>query len=340
MEKLIITAAISGAATIPSLTPYLPLTPREIADSAIEAARAGAAIVHVHARRPEDGFPSSDPNHFREILSRIREQSDVVICCTTGGSVLMTVEERAQVVPLFKPEMCSFNMGSINFALHPALKYITEFKYPWEKAYLEMSKDFVFKNTFKDFEYLCKVTQENHTKPELEIYDVGHLYNLDHIVTEGMMKPPLHLQFVMGVLGAIRGTPEDLTYLTTKAESLFGRDKFTWSVIGVGAAEINLSTMAIHMGGHVRVGLEDNIYIQKGRLREKQRGTGRKDRSSLRNAQPRGGNPGRCEENSQTQGHGQGELLEACGVLPLKVTIMLLMPIRVRTKKAGRLAFS
>ena len=164
MEKLIITAAISGAATIPSLTPYLPLTPREIADSAIEAAQAGAAIVHVHARRPEDGFPSSDPEHFREILTRIKEHSHAVICTTTGGSALMTIEERAHVVPLFKPEMCSFNMGSINFALHPALKYLKEFKYPWEKPYLEMSKDFVFKNTFKDFEYLCQVIQENNTQ--------------------------------------------------------------------------------------------------------------------------------------------------------------------------------
>lgn len=266
MNKLIITAAISGAATIPSLSPYLPLTPKEIADSAIEAAKAGAAIAHIHARRPEDGFPSSNPDHFREILTRIKDNSDVVICITTGGSAMMTVEERAAVVPLFKPEMCSFNMGSINFALHTSLKYLKEFKYPWEKPYLEMSKDFVFKNTFKDFEYLCNVTKENNTKPELEIYDVGHLYNLDHLVSEGLMKVPMHMQFVMGVLGAIRGTPEDLTYLVTKAKTLFGQDNFTWSVIGVGAAEINLSTMAIHMGGHVRVGLEDNIFISKGVL--------------------------------------------------------------------------
>ncbi len=266
MEKLIITAAITGAATVPSLTPYLPLTPEQIAESAIEAAKAGAAIVHIHARRPEDGFPSSAPEHFREILTRIKEKSDVVICITTGGSVLMTVEERAASVPLFKPEMCSFNMGSINFALHTALKAVKEFKYPWEKQYLEMSKDFIFKNTFKDFEYLCQVTTESNTKPELEIYDVGHLYNLDHLVSEKMMKPPMHLQFVMGVLGAIRGTAEDLTYLVTKAKVLFGKDNFTWSVIGVGASEINLSTMAIHMGGHVRVGLEDNIYIKKGVL--------------------------------------------------------------------------
>ncbi len=266
MDKLIITAAISGAATIPSLTPYLPITPRQVADSAIEAAEAGAAIVHIHARRPEDGFPSSDQEHFREIVTRIKEHSDVVICITTGGSVLMTVEERAATIPVFKPEMCSFNMGSINFALHPALRVIKEYKYPWEKQYLEMSRDFVFKNTFKDLEYLSKITRDNQTRPELEIYDVGHLYNLDFLVTEGLMSPPLHMQFVMGVLGAIRGTPEDLTYLVTKARVLFGKENFTWSVIGVGAAEINLSTMAIHMGGHVRVGLEDNIFLRRGVL--------------------------------------------------------------------------
>jgi uncharacterized protein (DUF849 family) len=178
----------------------------------------------------------------------------------------MTVEERAAVVPLFRPEMCSFNMGSINFALHPALATIKEFKYPWEKQYLEMSRDFVFKNSFKDLEYLGPMTQENQTKPELEVYDVGHLYNLDYLLRTGVMNLPVHMQFVMGVLGGIRGTPEDLTYLLTRATVLFGERNFTWSVIGVGAAEINLSTMAIHMGGHVRVGLEDNIYIRKGVL--------------------------------------------------------------------------
>ena len=266
MEKLIITAAITGAATVPSLSPYLPLTPEQIADSAIEAAEAGAAIVHVHARRPEDGLPSSNPEHFREILTRVKAASDVVVCITTGGGIGMTVEERAAVVPLFRPEMCSFNMGSINFALHPALATIKEFKYPWEKQYLEMSRDFVFKNSFKDLEYLGPMTQENQTKPELEVYDVGHLYNLDYLLRTGVMNLPVHMQFVMGVLGGIRGTPEDLTYLLTRATVLFGERNFTWSVIGVGAAEINLSTMAIHMGGHVRVGLEDNIYIRKGVL--------------------------------------------------------------------------
>lgn len=266
MEKLIITAAITGGATVPSLTPYLPITPRQIADSAIEATETGAAIVHIHARRPADGFPSSDLEHFREILTLIKEKSDAVICISTGGSALMTIEDRAATIPLFKPEMCSFNLGSINFALHTVLPAIKEFKYSWEKEYLEMSKDFVFRNTFKDLEYLCSIVKENDTKPELEVYDVGHLYNLDYLVQEGMMSPPFHLQFVMGVLGGIRGTPEDLTYLKTKADVLFGKTNYTWSIIGVGAAEINLSAMAIHMGGHVRVGLEDNIYIRKNVL--------------------------------------------------------------------------
>lgn len=266
MDKLIITAAITGGATVPSLTPHLPITPRQIADSAIKATKAGAAIVHIHARRPEDGFPSSDPEHFREILTRIKKKSDAVVCISTGGSVLMTIEERTATIPLFKPEMCSFNLGSINFALHNVIPSIKEFKYLWEREFLEMSKDLIFKNSFKDLEYLCSIVSENNTKPELEVYDVGHLYNLDFLIQQGMMQPPFHLQFVMGVLGGIRGTPEDLTYLKTKADVLFGKNNYTWSVIGVGAAEINLSTMAIHMGGHVRVGLEDNIYIKKGVL--------------------------------------------------------------------------
>jgi len=266
MQKLIITAAITGAATVPSLTPYLPITPKEIANAAIEAANAGAAIVHIHARRPDDGFPSSDPALFEDIVRRIRGQSKVIICITTGGSTLMTIEERTAVIPILRPEMCSFNMGSINFALHKSLSAIQTFKYGWEKSYLENSKDFIFKNTFADFEYLCRMIQETKTSPELEIYDVGHLYNLDYLVNEGFISPPFHIQFVMGVLGGIRGNPEDLTFLHTKATVLFGKNNFTWSVVGVGASEINLSSMAIHMGGHVRVGLEDNIFIKKGVL--------------------------------------------------------------------------
>lgn len=266
MEKVIITAAITGAATVPSLTPYLPTTPQEIAQSAINAVKAGAAIVHIHARNPEDGSPSARPEHFRPILVQIKEATDAVVCITTGGSPTMTVQERAANVPEFKPEMCSFNLGSMNFALHTALKRQRQWKYPWEPKFLEMSKDFVFKNTFLDFEHLCRVTRENGVKPELEVYDVGHLYNLSFLVEEGMIDPPLHLQFVMGVLGGIGTMPEDLTFLKHKADLLFGPKQFTWSVVGVGVAQFNLAAISLQMGGHVRVGLEDNIYIKKGVL--------------------------------------------------------------------------
>jgi len=266
MEKVIITAAITGAATVPSLTPYLPLTPEQIAESAIDAVKAGAAIVHIHARHPDDGSPSARPEHFRPILARIKAATDAVICITTGGSPTMTVQERAANVPEFKPEMCSFNLGSMNFALHTALKRHSQWKYPWEPKYLEMSKDFVFKNTFLDFEHLCRVTRENGVKPELEVYDVGHLYNLAFLVQERLIEPPLHLQFVMGVLGGIGTMPEDLTFLKHKADLLFGPKQFTWSVVGVGVAQFHLGAISLQMGGHIRVGLEDNIYIRKGVL--------------------------------------------------------------------------
>jgi len=266
MEKVIITAAVTGAATVPTLTPYLPHTPKEVAASAIEAARAGAAIVHIHARHPEHGAPSSDPAHFRESLTEIKAKSDAVICISTGGSPTMSVQERAANVGVFKPEMCSFNLGSMNFGLHPALKRRGEWKYPWEPKFLEMSKDVVFKNTFLDFEHLCKLTREHQVKPELEIYDVGHLYNLAYLVQEKMIDFPMHLQFVMGVLGGIGTMPEDLTFLKRKADTLFGAENYTWSEVGVGIAQFSLAAISLQMGGHVRVGLEDNIYIRRGVL--------------------------------------------------------------------------
>lgn len=266
MDKVIITAAITGAATVPTLTPYLPVTPKQIASSAVEAAQAGAAIVHIHARHPDHGAPSSDPGHFRETLTQIKAETDAVICISTGGSPTMTVEERAANVGVFKPEMCSFNLGSMNFGLHPALKRHEEWKHPWEPKFLEMSKDFVFKNTFLDFEHLCKITREHHVKPELEIYDVGHLYNLAFLVQEKMLDFPMHLQFVMGVLGGIGTMAEDLTFLKHKADLLFGPRNFTWSEVGVGIAQFSLAAISLPMGGHVRVGLEDNIYIRRGVL--------------------------------------------------------------------------
>ena len=268
MEPVIITAAITGAATVPSLTPHLPWRTQDIVDSAVGAAEAGAAIVHVHARNQQDGSPSSAPEVFGEIMSRIKARCDVVICMTTGGSPAMSVQERTANVAHFEPEMCSFNLGSMNFGLQTALKRPREWQFEWEPKYLEASKDFVFKNTFHDLEHLCGLVRKFQVKPELEAYDVGHLYNLAHLVEEGLMTPPMHIQFVMGVLGGIGTMPEDLTFLKRKADTLFGADRFTWSVCAASSGQFNLAPISIQMGGHVRVGLEDNIYLRRGVLAE------------------------------------------------------------------------
>jgi uncharacterized protein (DUF849 family) len=263
MDKIIITAAITGAIHIPTMTPYLPQTPEEIANEAIKAGEAGASVVHIHMRDPNTGAPSSDPNLFRESLTIIKQNSDIIICTTTGGGLGTTAEERIRVVPTFKPEMASFNMGSMNFALHPIAKAYATFKYPWEKPYLEMTKDLVFKNTFADLELFCKTMYENGTKPEMECYDVGQLYNAAQLVREGILKPPLHIQFVMGVLGGIGTSVEDLLHMHHTADQLFGKLGYTWSTIGAGRHEFPLCSVAAILGGHVRVGLEDNIYLRK-----------------------------------------------------------------------------
>jgi uncharacterized protein (DUF849 family) len=266
MDPIIITAAVTGAATVPTLSEYFPHKPQEIADSAVEAAEAGAAIVHVHARNPEDGAPSAQADHFREILTSIKSRCNAIINITTGGSPLMSVQERAANVGVFEPEMCSFNLGSMNFALHPPLKRIKEWRYEWEPVYLENSKDFVFKNTFYDLEHLCALVRKHNVKPEGEIYDVGHLYNLAFMIKEGFVDTPVHLQFVMGVLGGIGVMQEDLGFMQRKADTLIGPDNYTWSVCGVGRGQFGLAPMAMAMGGHVRVGLEDNLYLSKGVL--------------------------------------------------------------------------
>jgi uncharacterized protein (DUF849 family) len=264
-EKIIITCAVTGSIHTPTMSPYLPLKPQEIAEEAVKAAEAGAAVVHIHARDPKTGIPTSDINVFREILSRIKEKSDVVICPTTGGGLGMTVEERIRVIPELKPEMASFNMGSMNFALHHLVEKFKEFKLDWEKQYLEMSKDFIFRNTFKDLEYVAKTFYENETKPELECYDVGHIYNAAYLLSTGVLKPPLHIQFVHGILGGIGTHLEDLMHMKRTADRLFG-ENFTWSVIGAGRFEFSLCTVGLILGGHVRVGMEDNLYLSKGRL--------------------------------------------------------------------------
>ena len=265
-RKVIITAAITGSIHTPTMSSYLPITPEEIAGQAVEAARAGAATVHIHARNPENGMPSPDLNLFREIVGKIRSESDVIICITTGGGTGMTVDQRAAPVPEFKPELASFNMGSINFALFPVIKKYKEWKYDWEKPFLEGSKANIFQNTFADLEKICGIMRDNGTKPELEIYDVGHLYNAKFLLSEGFLDPPLFLQFVMGILGGIQPTFRDLLHLKETADRLFGENQYQWSAFGAGRMEFPICTTAVLMGGNCRVGLEDNLYLSRGEL--------------------------------------------------------------------------
>jgi uncharacterized protein (DUF849 family) len=248
------------------MSPYLPITPEEIASQAIGAARAGAASVHVHARDPETGRPSPDLNLYRRIVERIRAESDVIICITTGGGTGMTVEQRVAVVPEFRPELASCNMGSINFALFPVAENYSEWKYDWEKPFLLASKANIFQNTFADLEKVTSIMRAKGTKPELEIYDVGHLYNAKFLVDAGLLDPPLYMQFVMGVLGGIQSTFDDLMHLKQTADRLFGAGRYQWSAFAAGRNDFPICTGAVLMGGNCRVGLEDSLYLEKGRL--------------------------------------------------------------------------
>jgi uncharacterized protein (DUF849 family) len=269
MEKLIITAALTGAVTMPTQTPHLPITPQQIADEAVGAAEAGAASVHIHARSPEDGIPTSDLEVYREIVSSIKQRSDVIICITTGGAVGADREQRISVVPRFKPELASFNMGSMNFSIHPiAERYVDkDYKYAWEKGFILATKENVFRNTFSDTEYFCQTMKQNGTRPECEAYDVGHIYNIAYLVREKLLQLPIWMQFVTGVLGGIGSSLEDIMYMKQTSDRLFGTQNYKWSVIGVGYPdEFKAAVLAIMMGGHVRVGLEDNIYVKKGKL--------------------------------------------------------------------------
>lgn len=269
MDKLIITAAITGNITLPVQTPYLPLTPKQIIEDAVRAANAGAASVHIHGRDPKTAKPTTDPEVYREIASGIKAQSNVIICITTGGTMYMTPEERAQVVPNLKPELATFNMGSINFSIHPiAERYKDEdYKYPWEKEFALSTKDFIFRNTFGDIEKLMDIMKENDTKPEFELYDVGHIYNLQFLIRRDVIHPPVWLQFVTGILGGIGANVYEIVHMKQTADRLIGENNYIWSVIGAGyPAEFNLATLSIIMGGHVRVGMEDNIFVERGIL--------------------------------------------------------------------------
>ena len=264
-RKVIITCAVTGAIHTPSMSKYLPVSPNEIADAAILAADAGASILHLHARDPSNGKPTQDRAVFEEILPKIKKETDAVINITTGGSPHMTVEERMMPASVFKPELASLNMGSMNFGLYPMLDRFSEFEHTWERDNLEKSRDLVFKNTFQDIETILKIGKSNETRFEFECYDISHLYNLKHFVDRNLISPPFFIQSVFGLLGGIGAHPEDLMHMKRTADRLFGSD-YQWSILGAGKNQMTLASMGAAQGANVRVGLEDSLWIEPGKL--------------------------------------------------------------------------
>jgi uncharacterized protein (DUF849 family) len=265
VRKVMITCAVTGSIHTPSMSPYLPITPEEIADAAIGAAEAGAALVHVHARQPGTGIPDQRPEAFAPFLKVIKQRSDCIINITTGGAPTMTIEERLRPCAVFKPEVASLNMGSMNFGLYPMLERQKEFKHDWEKPYLEGSRDRVFKNTFADIEGILTQCAANNTRFEIECYDISHLYTLKHFVDRGLVKPPFFVQSVFGLLGGIGAHPEDVQHMKRTADRLFG-DQYHWSVLGAGRNQMPVAAQSIALGGNIRVGLEDSLWAGPGRL--------------------------------------------------------------------------
>ncbi len=263
MSKFFVSAALTGAIHTPTMSPHLPITPDQIAEEARRASEAGAAVVHVHARDPETGRPSADGNLFGEILSKIKNSCDAVVCTTTGGGLGMTVEQRVSVVKAYSPELASLNAGSLNFALHPILDKIKEFKYDWEPQYLSISEDFIFPNTFKTLREFSRFFAAEDTKPEFEIYDAGMLNNLAFLLQTAEIKKPVYLQFVLGILGGLQATVNNLVFLVNSAREIIGND-FIWSVCAAGRHQFTMCNLALLMGGNTRVGLEDNLYLEKG----------------------------------------------------------------------------
>jgi len=265
--KVIITCAVTGSIHTPTMSPHLPITASEIADAAIGAAEAGAAIVHLHARDPKDGRPDQSPQAFAPFLQVIKQRSKAVINITTGGAPTMAIEERVRPAATFKPEVASLNMGSMNFGLYPMLARYKTFKHEWEKPYIEGSRERIFKNTFADIEYILTTCAENGTRFEIECYDIGHLYTLSHFAERGVVKPPFFIQSVFGILGGIGPHPEDVMQMRRTADRLFG-DQYRWSVLGAGRNQMPVAAMAAAMGGNVRVGLEDSLWLGPGKLAE------------------------------------------------------------------------
>jgi uncharacterized protein (DUF849 family) len=264
-NKVIITCAVTGAIHTPTLSAGLPYTPADIARQAIDAAKAGAAILHLHARNPKDGSPTGDPEVFAQFLPQIHDATDAVINLTTGGSPEMTVEQRLAASLRFKPEMCSLNMGSMNFSFHGMAGKITDWKFPWEKTYIEDSEAFIFRNTFRDIARVYRLMADFGTRYEHECYDIGHLYNLAYFLDKGLAKPPLWIQSVFGILGGIGADPDNVVFMRRTADRLFGED-YVWSVLAAGRHQMPLISQAAMLGGNVRVGLEDSLYIGRGKL--------------------------------------------------------------------------
>ncbi len=263
-EKAVVTAAITGGIHTPTMSDYLPITPKQIADEAVRAYEAGAAVCHIHARNPETGIPAADVNLMKEIITSIKSRCDIIVCITTGGGLGMTIEQRVAPVNLYKPELASFNAGSINFALFPLIPRYKEWKFEWEKQVLAMTEDHIFPNTFKSMREYCAKFNETGTKPEFEIYDAGMVNNVAFMIQAGYVKKPVYIQFVMGVLGGITPSSENLLFLVDYAKRLIG--DFEFSVCVAGKAQFPICTQSLLIGGNVRVGLEDNLFLEKGQM--------------------------------------------------------------------------
>ena len=266
-NKVIITCAPTGAIHTPSMSPYLPVSPEEIAEAGIAAVKAGASILHLHARDPKNGRPTQDPEVFRKFLPIIKDSTNAVVNLTTGGAPSMSIEERLQPALQLKPELASLNMGSMNFGLYPMLSRFKDFQYAWERPYLENSKDLVFKNTFADIEYILNSCRENGTRFEFECYDISHIYNLAHFLDRGLVEPPLFVQSVMGILGGIGAHPDDLQHMRRTADRLLG-NAYQWSVLGAGRNQMAIARQGASLGSNVRVGLEDSLWAGPGKLAE------------------------------------------------------------------------
>ncbi|TWC59714.1 uncharacterized protein (DUF849 family) [Pseudomonas sp. SJZ103] len=266
-NKVIISCAVTGAIHTPTMSEYLPITPEQIIAQSVAAAEAGAAILHLHARDPRDGRPSADPAIFRQFVPEIMARTNAVVNITTGGSTNMTLEERLAFPLLVKPEMASLNMGSMNFSIHPAATKIKHWRYEWERPYVEGTEDIIFRNTFRDIKrILLELGEGCGTRFEFECYDIGHLYNLAHFVEQGLVKPPLFIQSIFGILGGMGPHPENLAMMRNTADRLFGRENYHWSILGAGRHQMPLLTVGAIMGANVRVGLEDSLFLGKGQL--------------------------------------------------------------------------